>query len=144
MCDSICIYSHSKIREPSHGTYPTWQAGDVLRGAEDFSSRLKDKIVFIGVTDPSSEDLLPTPYSGTQMMAGVEFHAAAAGTITAAAPHHRRRRHHPGSGGLSGGGGGSNTEELRVNPLPVSEAGEPGNSGRIQLQEGDFWKNQNP
>ncbi len=63
------------------GTYPTWQAGDVLRGAEDFSSRLKDKIVFIGVTDPSSEDLLPTPYSGTQRMAGVEFHAAAADTI---------------------------------------------------------------
>ena len=47
------------------GTYPTWQAGDVLRGAEDFSSRPTDKIVFIGVTDPSSEDLLPTPYSGT-------------------------------------------------------------------------------
>ncbi len=63
------------------GTYPTWQAGDVLRGDEDYSSRLKGKIVFIGVTDPSAEDLLPTPYSGTQRMAGVEFHAAAADTI---------------------------------------------------------------
>jgi len=63
------------------GTYPTWQAGDVLRGDEDYSARLKDKIVFIGVTDPSAEDLQPTPYSGTQRMAGVEFHAAAADTI---------------------------------------------------------------
>jgi adenylate cyclase len=63
------------------GTYPTWQAGNVLRGDEDYSSRLKGKIVFIGVTDPSAEDLLPTPYSGTQRMAGVEIHAAAADTI---------------------------------------------------------------
>ena len=63
------------------GTYPTLQAGDVLRGDEDYSSRLKGKVVFIGVTDPSAEDLLPTPYSGTQRMVGVEFHAAAADTI---------------------------------------------------------------
>lgn len=63
------------------GTYPTWQAGDVLRSDEDFSARVKDKIVFIGVTDPSAEDLLPTPYSGTQTMSGVEFHAAATDTI---------------------------------------------------------------
>ncbi|MBQ10591.1 MAG: hypothetical protein CMJ45_03470 [Planctomyces sp.] len=62
-------------------TYPTWQAGDILRGDEDYSSRIKGKIVFIGVTDPSAEDLLPTPYSGTERMAGVEFHAAAADTI---------------------------------------------------------------
>ena len=63
------------------GTYPIWQAGDVLRGDEEFSTRLKDKIIFVGVTDPSSEDLLPTPYSGTQRMAGVEFHVAAADAI---------------------------------------------------------------
>ena len=63
------------------GTYPTWSAGEVLRGEGDFSEKLNGRIVFIGVTDPSSEDLQPTPYSGTNRMAGVEFHAAAADTI---------------------------------------------------------------
>jgi len=63
------------------GTHPTFVARDVLKGEEDFSGRLKDKIVFIGVTDPSIEDMLPTPFSGTNRMAGVEFHAAAADTL---------------------------------------------------------------
>ena len=45
------------------------------------SGQLKDKIVFIGVTDPSVEDVIPTPFSGTERMAGVEFHAAAADTL---------------------------------------------------------------
>ena len=69
------------------GAYPTLQAGDVLRddeillGGEDYSAQLNEKIVFIGVTDPSAGDLHPTPYSGTRRMSGVEFHAAAADTI---------------------------------------------------------------
>ena len=63
------------------GTYPIWTAGDVLRGEEDFSEQFNGRIVFIGITDPSSEDLHPTPYSGTHRMSGVEFHAAAADTI---------------------------------------------------------------
>ena len=63
------------------GTHPTWPALDILRGEIDLSHRLKDKIVFIGVTDPSAEDLQPTPFSGTERMAGVEFHAAAADTL---------------------------------------------------------------
>ena len=87
----VPLSGRSKIKAPDGrflvnfrggpGTHPTWQAGDVLRGDEDFSPRLKDKIVFIGVTDPSAKDLMPTPYSGTQRMAGEEFHAAAADTI---------------------------------------------------------------
>ena len=63
------------------GTYPTYLALDVLRADQDLSGQLQDKIVFIGVTDPSVEDLLPTPYSGVERMAGVEFHAAAADTV---------------------------------------------------------------
>jgi adenylate cyclase len=69
------------------GTYLTLEAGDVLRddetlqGGEDYSAQLNGKIVFIGATDPSAEDLHPTPYSGTRRMSGVEFHAAAADTI---------------------------------------------------------------
>ena len=63
------------------GTHPALTAGDVLRGEGDFSEKINGKMVFIGVTDPSSEDLQPTPYSGTNRMAGVEFHAAAADTI---------------------------------------------------------------
>ena len=63
------------------GTHQTLAARDVLRGEDDLSGRLRDKIVFIGVTDPSVEDMLPTPFSGTNRMAGVEFHAAAADTL---------------------------------------------------------------
>jgi len=63
------------------GTHQTFVARDVLKSEEDFSGRLRDKIVFIGVTDPSIEDMLPTPFSGTNRMAGVEFHAAAADTL---------------------------------------------------------------
>lgn len=47
----------------------------------DLSAQLKDRIVFVGVTDPSAEDLFATPFSGTQRMSGVEFHAAAADTL---------------------------------------------------------------
>ena len=54
---------------------------DVLRGDTDLSVQLKGRIVFVGVTDPSAEDLIATPFSATQRMAGVEFHAAAADTI---------------------------------------------------------------
>ena len=63
------------------GTHPTYVALDVLRGDVDLSAKLKDRIVFVGVTDPSAEDVVATPFSGTQRMAGVEFHAAAADTL---------------------------------------------------------------
>ena len=63
------------------GTYPTLEARDVFRGETHLSHDLKGKIVFIGVTDPGVEDVLPTPYSKAERMAGVEFHAAAADTI---------------------------------------------------------------
>lgn len=63
------------------GTHPTYDALDVLKGQIDLSDKLQGKIVFIGVTDPSIDDVLPTPFSGTERMAGVEFHAAAADTL---------------------------------------------------------------
>ena len=62
-------------------SYPVFSAGEIFRGELDFTQSLADKIVFIGVTDPSSEDLQPTPLSGSERMAGVEFHAAATDTI---------------------------------------------------------------
>ena len=63
------------------GTHPTLPARDLLRGGSDLSGDLEGKIVFIGVTDPSVEDLFPTPFSGSNRMAGVEYHAAAADTL---------------------------------------------------------------
>jgi len=63
------------------GTYPTFTARDVLRAEEDFSSRLRDKIVFLGVTDPSVEDIFSTPFTSGELMPGVEFHATAADTL---------------------------------------------------------------
>ena len=63
------------------GTYPTWSAGEILRGEEEFSEKLNGKLVFVGITDASSEDLHPTPFSGSNRMAGVEFQAAAADMI---------------------------------------------------------------
>lgn len=63
------------------GTHLTINAGDVLDGRGDELGTLAGKIVFIGVSDPSAEDLVPTPYSGTDRMAGVEFHAGAATTL---------------------------------------------------------------
>ena len=62
-------------------THPTFIAGRILEGEVDFSDKLRGKIVFIGVTDPSAEDLVSTPFSGVDRMAGVEFHAAAADTL---------------------------------------------------------------
>ena len=63
------------------GIHPTLLARDILRGERDFSADLGGKIVFIGVTDPSVEDMFPTPFSGSNRMAGVEYHAAAADTL---------------------------------------------------------------
>ena len=63
------------------GTHLIINAGDILDGRDDYSATLAGKILFIGVTDPSVEDLLPTPFSGSDRMAGVEFHASAATTI---------------------------------------------------------------
>lgn len=68
------------FRGPS-GTYPTYIARDVLKEGGSLSGGLRGKIVFIGVTDPSAEDLYSTPLSGSGRMAGVEFHAAAADTL---------------------------------------------------------------
>ena len=63
------------------GTHPTITAWDIFRGGDEFAGDLAGKLVFIGVTDPSAEDLVPTPYSGTDRMSGVEFQAAAADTM---------------------------------------------------------------
>lgn len=63
------------------GTQTTLTAWEVLKRSRKPTSQLNGKIVFIGVTDPSVEDVLPTPFSGTDRMAGVEFHAAAADTL---------------------------------------------------------------
>lgn len=63
------------------GTHSTLLARDILRGELDISGDLGGKIVFVGVTDPSVEDLFPTPFSGSNRMAGVEYHAAAADTL---------------------------------------------------------------
>ena len=59
------------------GTHLTLNAGDLLRGERDFTAELMGKVVFIGVTDPSVEDMFPSPFSGTDRMTGVEFHASA-------------------------------------------------------------------
>jgi adenylate cyclase len=63
------------------GTYSTITALDVLAGEDALSGQLKDKIVFIGVTDPTAGDLHPTPFSGEEGLAGVEFQAVAADTL---------------------------------------------------------------
>ena len=52
------------------GTHLTINAGDLLRGEGDFNTDLSGKIVFIGVTDPSVEDMFGSPFSGTNRMAG--------------------------------------------------------------------------
>ncbi len=63
------------------GSYLTVTAGDLLNARPEVAGLLTDKIVFLGISDPSAEGVVPTPYSGTDLMAGIEFHAAAAGTI---------------------------------------------------------------
>ena len=63
------------------GTHLTLNAGDLLRGERDFTADLMGKLVFIGVTDPSVEDMLLSPFSGTDRMAGVEFQASAADAL---------------------------------------------------------------
>lgn len=63
------------------GTHDTVNAGDILDGRLDYSQKLGGKILFVGVSDPSAEDLIATPFSGSERMSGVEFHAGAASTI---------------------------------------------------------------
>lgn len=63
------------------GTHFTVNAGEILDGRGDFVGTLQGKILFIGVSDPSVEDLFPTPFSGSERMAGVEFHASVASAI---------------------------------------------------------------
>ena len=62
------------------GTYPTYSASSVAEGdipAEAF----KDKIVLIGATSPTLQDLWPTPYSSKNRTPGVEVVANALDTI---------------------------------------------------------------
>ena len=62
------------------GTYPTYSASSVAEGdipAETF----KGKIVLIGATSPTLQDLWPTPYSSKNRTPGVEVVANAVDTI---------------------------------------------------------------
>ncbi|MDA1129752.1 MAG: adenylate/guanylate cyclase domain-containing protein [Chloroflexi bacterium] len=63
------------------GTHATVNAGDILDGRGGYSEDLEGKILFIGVSDPSAADMVQTPFTGSGLMAGVEFHASAASTI---------------------------------------------------------------
>ena len=63
------------------GTHFTVNAGVILDGRGEYPGTLMGKILFVGVSDPSVEDLFPTPFSGSERMAGVQFHASAASTI---------------------------------------------------------------
>ena len=65
------------------GTYPTYSAvhvveGDVLREKPD---AFRGKIVLLGVTSPTLQDVYPTPFSAKERMAGVEVMANAVETV---------------------------------------------------------------
>ncbi|NPA92098.1 MAG: adenylate/guanylate cyclase domain-containing protein [Chloroflexi bacterium] len=65
------------------GTFTTYSAvnvaeGDVLAQNPD---AFRDKVVLIGVTSPTLQDIYPTPFSATQRMAGVEVVANAVETL---------------------------------------------------------------
>ena len=68
------------------GTHLIVITGDILDGQEVYSETLEGKRLFVGVTDPGAGDVLSTLFSGSQRMAGVEFHASAASTILNDAP----------------------------------------------------------
>lgn len=63
------------------GTYPTLSYADVLRGDVD-TSRLRDKVVFVGATALGLADSVPTPTSGfNRPMPGVEVIANTYGAL---------------------------------------------------------------
>ncbi len=60
------------------GTFTTYPAVDVLKGRVD-GAKLRDKIVFVGVTEKAVYDIRPTPLD--PLLPGVEIHATVAGNI---------------------------------------------------------------
>jgi len=62
------------------GTYPTFSASSVAEG-DIPPDEFKGKIVLIGVTTPTLQDLWPTPYASNQRTPGVEVVANAVDTI---------------------------------------------------------------
>lgn len=61
-------------------SFPTYPAAFIPLGDYD-SAIFKDKIVFIGATSETLQDLYPTPYSSTSLTPGVEVIANAVSTI---------------------------------------------------------------
>jgi adenylate cyclase len=63
-------------------TYPTYPAAFLPLGDFDHEKELfKDKIVFIGASSETLQDLYPTPFSATDLTPGVEVVANAVATI---------------------------------------------------------------
>jgi adenylate cyclase len=62
------------------GTIPTYSAFSVVEGDID-PAAFKGKIVFVGATSPTLQDLWPTPYSSSNRTPGVEVVASAVDTI---------------------------------------------------------------
>lgn len=65
------------------GTYPTYSASDVYDGItlEQNPEAFRDKIVLIGATSVTLQDIYPTPFSATVPTPGVEIVANAVDTI---------------------------------------------------------------
>ena len=62
------------------GAIPTYSFADVLRGSVPRSA-LRGKIVVVGATSPTLQDVHATPTSGSQLMAGPEVEANAIWTV---------------------------------------------------------------
>lgn len=65
---------------PPQTTYPTYSAAFVPLGDYD-PALFKDKIVFIGASSKTLQDLYPTPYSATVLTPGVEIVANTVDTL---------------------------------------------------------------
>lgn len=62
------------------GTYPTYSAAFIVEG--DYAAELfRDKIVFIGATSETLQDLYPTPFSAINLTPGVEIVANSVATL---------------------------------------------------------------
>jgi adenylate cyclase len=66
------------------GTIPTYSFERLLPGRVP-ARDLRGRIVFVGLTTPSEQDVHPTSY-GSELMPGAEIHASAAATILAGLP----------------------------------------------------------